>query len=864
MNALMGFTLADPDFYAPLESATTRGTVYRPSRVAEGWRETESGIWTMWHREGIRMVTEGWKVHVSARSERLAEVLDTVATTCFEQEVPFKHLSADLFYQAMHHKHASRPQGGKFIAAYPVDVASARRLMEALAAALEDEEGPYILSDRRFPGSRVVHYRYGGFARVERAKADGTSTLMVLDGLGELVEDRREAAFHLPEGVTDPFAAPVASSTARSEDNGPATFGGFAFEEAIRHSNAGGTYRARELSTGRIVFVKEARAHTAIEKGRDARERLRGEWETLRALHKTAPGLAPEPVAYFSEWEHDFLVTEFVEGITLQKWMVANSPLVVAGATPDDFAAYYKRCEKVISDVERALDQLHSSGYLFVDVSPGNVLVDEEDGVRLIDFECAHRLGDDFLLAGTPGYTPPRKLVGDDLSVYDAYGIAALAQLLLAPAHHVVQRNPDALAHLHHDLTAVAPVPPALWKRATTFHTPGDSPELPLPERVDENPLTHLNDLRDRVGDALLAMADAEHPETMFPTVSQGYRSNTLCVAYGAAGVVHALHTAGRALPEGVLERLRRDALASANELVPGLHVGTAGIAWVLAGQGHVEEARTLLDAADRHPLTGQNATLFGGAAGVAMSHLALYRHTHDAHHLDRATALAEALPADDVLVGQLGDNDATGLMHGRTGVALMLQQLAAITGNSRLVDRGLRLLHAELDRESNPGSPGMAFPVSSLDLRQMPYLYCGTAGMVHVATRYLQSGDDERLTAAMPRLLTQLQVPYAVMPALYAGMAGLGFALADRALLTGHQEERAAALHVGRAMFRYAIPHPTGVRFSGDQLLRLSADLWSGSAGVLLFLTQLLDPRPDTFFTVDTSAVAGTAAAKR
>ncbi|MEY9836235.1 class III lanthionine synthetase LanKC [Streptacidiphilus sp. EB103A] len=857
MNAPLWYAVADPDLYAPLETVPDRGEVYRPARVAEGWQGTDSGIWTMWRRDGLGIAGEGWKVHVSARSDRVAAVLDTVADVCFEQEVPFKHLSARFFYEWMHYKHASRPQGGKFVAAYPADTDAARVLMRRLADELKDEEGPYILSDRRFPGSHVVHYRYGGFAQVERTKPDGTRSMLVRDGHGELVEDRRDIAFRLPAGVADPFAAPV--DRPRAKAKAPSSFGGFAFEEAIQHSNAGGTYRARELATGRTVFVKEARAHIGIDKdGRDARELLRGEWETLRALHRVAPGLAPEPVAYFSEWEHEFLVTEFIEGTTLQRWVVANSPLIRAGSTADDFAAYYLRYERVISGAEQAIDRLHSCGYLFVDVSPGNVLVAENDAVRLIDFETAQRLGGALSLAGTPGYTPPAELVADDMTVYDSYGLAALAQLLMAPMHGVVQRNPDALAHLHHDLSGIAPVPPALWKRVTAFHAPGDTtglPSLPTPERVAEDPLTHLKELRDRVGDALVSMADVDHPATIFPTIPQGFSTNTLCVAYGAAGVVHALHRAGRALPEGVRERLRRDALATMEELGPGFHVGTAGIARVLADQGDLAEARTLLDAADRHPLTARHATLFGGAAGVALSHLALYRHTRDQHHLDRAAALAEALPADGELASQLGPDDATGLLHGRTGVALMLHQLAAVTGDGALLVRGLRLLHAELDRESDPDSPGMAFPVSSTDRRQMPYLYCGSAGLVHVATRYLRSVEDTRLTLAMPRLLTQLQVPYTVMSGLYQGMSGLGFALADRAVFTGDQAEREAAVRVGQALFKFAVPHTTGVRFLGEHLQRLSADLWSGSAGTLLFLTQLLDPRPDTLFTLDPAA---------
>ncbi|MDH6580168.1 class III lanthionine synthetase LanKC [Kitasatospora sp. MAP5-34] len=855
MNQLIGYAVADPDFYAPLDTIGSRGELFRPSRVPEGWHRAESGVWTMWYREKVRAGTDGWKVHVSARPDRLSQVLDLAAEVCFEHGVPFKHLASQTFHHWTHHKHASRPQSGKFVAAYPADTAAARLLMERLSAALADEDGPYILTDRRFPGSRTVHYRYGAFTHQARVQADGTRLPLVRDGGGRLVEDQRGVRFQLPDGITDPFARPTAASrgTTSSAAAGPTAFNGFVFEEAIRHSNSGGTYRGTEQATGRTVFIKEARAHSGVvEDGVTAPERLRAEWRTLRALHEAAPGLAPEPLAYFRRWEHDFLVTEFVDGTIMNHWMAANHPMLTAGRTPADQAAYFARCERLVAGVEEALQRLHRCGYLFVDVSPGNVLVDEDDHVRLVDFEAAHRPGAAFTPLGTPGYAPPQALVADDLAVHDEYGLSALAQLLVGPFHQVVRRNPDALAHLRHDVTESGPVPDRLWARVTRFHRPGAGPQLPGPEEVAADPQTHLADLRDRIADGLLAMADAGHPARMFPTIAEGYQTNTLCLAYGAAGVVHALHRAGRPLPEGVLARLGREALAGADALAPGLYVGLAGIARVLADQGRLDEARALLDTADRHPLTESCATLYGGSAGVALAHLALYGHTRDEHHVDRALALAEALPPDDLLLPHLGADDATGLVHGRCGLALMLQQLAAVTGDPRHLARGVGLLHAELDRESFPDELGMTFPISVTDQRTLPYLYSGSAGMLHTVGRYLRVVEDERLSAARPRLLAALRTTFTVMPGLYQGLSGLGLALAEHADATGDPADRQDALRAGRGLFKYAVPHPSGVRILGDQLLRFSADLWSGSAGVLLFLTQLLAPRPDPLFTVD------------
>ncbi|MFF3752612.1 class III lanthionine synthetase LanKC [Streptomyces sp. NPDC002018] len=868
MDMPVPFVVADREFYAPLESSRDRGEVFRPGSTPEGWLDADFGVWTTWYRKdrGSSAVQDGWKVHVSARPGRLAHVLDTVSGICFEQDVTFKHLSCRLFYLWTHHKQAARQANGKFIAAYPRSAEAAGALMERLREALADEEGPFILTDRRYKDSRTVHYRYGAFTRRSRIRPDGTDLLLVRDGSGRETEDRRGMSFVLPEGVSDPFAERVTGARRASRAAGPLSFHGYVFDEAVQFSNGGGVYRGHEKATGRPVFIKEARAHSGVDpKGAAAPDYLRAEWRVLEELRTTAPGLAPEPVAYFRQWEHEFLVTELIEGRPLNTWMADNQPMVSGDRTPEAFAAYYGRCEKILSGIETALERLHAAGYLFVDVSPGNVLVAEDDEVRLVDFEGTHRPGTPFTPLGTPGYAPPPELVAEadgDPSLHDDYGVSALAQLLVGPYHHSIRRNPDTLSHLRHELSAYAPVSETLWNRATKFHRPGGPatgteaagpPErLPAPERVEAAPLRHLAELRDRTGDALLAMADLGHPDRVFPTIPDGYRTNTLCLAYGTAGVVHALGRAGRTLPDGLLERLRRDALAARTALAPGLYVGLSGIAWTLADRGLLDEARELLTVADAHPLTtsGASATLYGGSAGLALAHLALYGRTGDEHHIDRAQALASALPADEALTPLLGPDDATGLMHGRCGIALMLQQLAGVTGERDHLRRGTRLLHAELDRDPAPGSPRMYFPVSATDSRSLPYLYCGSAGTAHTVTRYLRVVDDQRLAEALPRLLAALRAGFPAMSGLQQGLAGLGFALADHAALTGDEPSRQEAIRVARGLYKFAVPHSTGVRFLGDRLLRFSADLWSGSAGVLLFLAELLDPRPGALLT--------------
>ncbi|RSS81657.1 class III lanthionine synthetase LanKC [Streptomyces sp. WAC06614] len=843
-----GEALADREYYLPLTSVADPGPRFAPSEVPAGLRGSGQGIWTVWGGADAGLVGQGWKIHVSARLERAQHVLDTVARICFAEGVPFKHLSARLFFLFLHHKHAARAQAGKFCAVYPPDTATARRLLERLREALNGEEGPYVLTDRRFRDSRTVHYRYGSFDGAHsRLRADGTREGLVRDGSGRLVVDARLPAFQLPAGITDPFVEQEEPAHA-----GPILIRDYEVTRAVRLSNAGGAYQARDRRTGRTVFLKEARAHNGLVfDGTDAQQRLRHEHEVLRALHGAAPGVGPEPLEHFTEWEHDFLVTEYVVGQPLVSWLSRSSPLARADRTAESVAAYYGACRRLLAALDAALERLHAAGHRFGDLSLGNVLVTPSGGVRLVDFEAASALSAAPSGMGTPGFTPPPGLrrADPDPLLQDRYGASAVALAFVAPFNEIAEHAPANLALLRHDLADVAP-PQDLWQRATAFHRAqdpatgeGDAARPPSPAEVDGDPRGCLARLAGQVATGLLEMADAGRPEWVFPPSPEAFRTNSVCLAYGTAGVVHALHRAGAAVPEEIRERLRHDALALRDALPPGLLVGSAGIARVLADTGRLDEALDLLGDADGHPLTAACGTLAGGRAGVGLGWLALHRLTGESSHLERAAAAGQALLGAPDLPATLGEHDARGLLHGRSGVALFLHRLARETGEPRFLEAGRLLLHQELDRTFALDDGALSLSDDARLTRAMPYLATGAAGLAAVLTRYVATAPDERCAAALPRLVAGIRVSCATKEAgLYRGLAGLSWFLTEHAALTGTDAARADAVRAATGLLKYAVPYRGGVRFLGAGSQRFTADLSSGGAGVLLALHRLLD----------------------
>jgi lantibiotic modifying enzyme len=349
----------------------------------------------------------------------------------------------------------------------------------------------------------------------------------------------------------------------------------------------------------------------------------------------------------------------------------------------------------------------------------------------------------------------------------------------------------------------------------------------------------------------------------VYPTIALGHQTNTRAVAAGIAGVLHALHRAGRACDPAVIRRLRDESLAAVETSVPGMMFGSAGIACVLAELGEQDAAETLLAAAAMHPLNRTSATLGGGAAGTALGLLIQHQRTGEQRWLELADQLLRRLPEDEAdLTGQLGPSQTAGLVGGRPGVALALYHLYRRTDDPRLFARGMRLLRDELAFAEPLPADGLRFQASHTDPRIFPYLYAGSAGYAAVLSRYLAHRPDAtfgigaNLEAgdALERCLRSCTIRFTGLPGLFSGQAGLFLVLAEAGRRLGRPELLEAAHTSARGLFRHAIAGQDGVRWLGDPGQRLSAELWSGSAGILLALRQLIDPTPDPLDLLDES----------
>ncbi|MCC3779995.1 lanthionine synthetase C family protein, partial [Streptomyces sp. UNOB3_S3] len=345
-------------------------------------------------------------------------------------------------------------------------------------------------------------------------------------------------------------------------------------------------------------------------------------------------------------------------------------------------------------------------------------------------------------------------------------------------------------------------------------------PPAPAWPRTADGPAGDWEEALDSLRDAIVRSATPEREDRLFPGDVRQFDGQGAALAYGAAGVLHALHRTGHgggARFEGHVDWLAR-AAERARWPRPGLYDGLAGVAYVLDELGRPQQARAALARLAAFDLRDCGAGLFGGLAGIGLA----FAHFGEVRTAARLAArLARGLD-DDVLVPV----PAAGLMRGWSGPALLFSRLFTETGE----DRWLRRAEAALARDlAHCGvSPGRHVHVRA-GRRRLTTLGGGGAGVALALHEYLRHREDAHFAGLRDRIRAGLGTELLLSSGLFEGHAGLLYALVH---LGGPADARAAQL---RGLGLHAVRFQGRLAFPMDGLLRLSMDLATGTAGVLL-----------------------------
>ncbi|WP_157855733.1 class IV lanthionine synthetase LanL [Streptomyces aureocirculatus] len=854
---------------------------------------------------------QGWKLHVSAVPLSAPQVLAKSAEVLIRGGCAFKFASSVARVAELVSQRFDRSGGGKFITAYPDgDEEQLVALAQELHRVTRGLPGPGILSDRPcFPGS-LVHYRFGAFSGVRVLDNDGTRSAMLVAPDGTLVPDRRAPWFSPPSWAPrDPFSRGSGGTRPAAAGPKPVLLDGrYLVHEVIRHSFAGGVYRATDETTGAAVVIKQARPHAAATLlGTDIRDARRHEAAMLERF--AASGLTPRHHGMFEQQGEVFLVQEAVSGSSLRDWVRENIRL-------DDTDAWGlppETVERMALDLIGLVDLVHAEGLVLRDFNPSNVMVTDDGELRLIDLEMIVRPGQQVPRVHTPGYGAPEQVAAPGLGA--APGLEADLFSLGAALLYLVS-GCDALRGEDEGATRTARERAEHWFRflavgnaaaarcapvilALLDDEPGRRPSLAAvreslaavageggaggsgeepvePAHLVDGGLTRL--FADAVEHLLVTM-DPDSPDRLWPSARYAATADPFGVQHGAAGVLGVLSRVYEAQHEPrLIEAVRTTAdwidrrVEREPRFLPGLHFGRSGTAWALLEAGRVLGDDQLLGRAAalarKVPVTSGIPDVCHGVAGAGLTQLRFWEVTGEGDFLDRARQQAQALAAAAVRRDgrhlwpiPRGSLAAThelshyGFAHGVAGVGAFLLAAGRATGDGSCLDLATRAAEtlvsvAEVER-------GAAYwRVDEAGGRRRAHWCSGSSGVGTFLVRFWrETGAEACRELAHQAAVAVRRSRWHAGTTQCHGLAGDGDFLLDMAEATGDERYRDWAGELAASLYMRHVLRDGRVVVPDESGAAVLADFGTGLSGVLAFLLRLRagGPRlwlPETFTT--------------
>ena len=824
--------------------------------LPDGWSRACQGDWLINIPPGPPAPAQGWKIHVSTCLDNSDEVITRVWQYCVPRGISFKFLGSRLAVLMRNAKYASRSASGKAVTIYPADEAACERILRELDTELAGAPGPYILSDLRY-GAGPLYVRYGGFTERFCLDSRGEMAPAIENPAGDLVPDLRSPVFTMPEWVRLPeFLAPhlaARNSVAMTDLE-------YDLTGALHFSNGGGVYTATDKRTGERVILKEARPHAGLAAdGSDAVTRLRREHDVL--LRLSGLGIAPEVRGFFQVGEHHFLAEEFIPGRTLNSFFAERYPL--SGPVPDPAAtkAYTAWALRICGEVERAAAAMHERGVVFNDLHMFNIIVRPDDTVAFIDFEAASDVSEGRIrTVGNPGFAAPRDRAGFDV---DAYSLACLRLAMFMPLTTLFALDRDKAAQLAAVIAELFPVPEKFLDEAVreiTRDAVRPAPDVTRPARgtqgtaggaaaSDAGGRARWDRLAADMVDAIRASATPDRADRLFPGDIEQFRvpGGGLGLAHGAAGVLYALsEAAGVRVPE-----YEEWLVARAAEPPQGhapRPVRRAGRSGVHAGAARPSGRRgraARICLGENWDRLGHG--LYGGLSGFALAMISVGDHVGEPALADAAMRAAETVaapyrpPGTARSAGASGRaGGAVGLLRGASGKALLFIRLYERTGDPAYLDAAEAAIAADLDRCVTDGKGALQVDDG---WRTLPYLGGGSVGIGMVIDQFTAHRQNAAFADAARAIRLAASSGLYAQAGLFNGRAGMIAYLAGTRDERGQEAaRRVARAHVDRLAW-HAVRYEGGLAFPGDMLLRLSMDLGTGTAGVLLGTAAALAP---------------------
>ena len=213
------------------------------------------------------------------------------------------------------------------------------------------------------------------------------------------------------------------SSTTGSTTPSGQTLDRFEILDTLGQGAFGTVYKARDPKLDRVVAVKVPRRDNIGPREQDRDRFLREARSAAQLRHPSI--VAVHEVGVVDEVT--YLVSDFVEGVTLADRLTAGRPLV-------------REAAEIVAAVAEALQYAHAQGVVHRDIKPSNIMIRPDGTPVVMDFGLAKRDAGEITMTmegqvlGTPAYMSPEQARGEGHRVdgrSDEYSLGVILYQLL-------------------------------------------------------------------------------------------------------------------------------------------------------------------------------------------------------------------------------------------------------------------------------------------------------------------------------------------------------------------------------------------------------------------------------------------------
>ena len=470
-------------------------------------------------------------------------------------------------------------------------------------------------------------------------------------------------------------------------------------------------------------------------------------------------------------------------------------------------------------------------GLAYGDLSPSNIIVNEGDFPRFIDFKSCTSIDDMAPPAGTPDFCLLRQAGELSARERDLYAYNCIALSLVLRITTLAEISDHVLIALNKELTSVTRDIPHWWAGACDYartttqkHSPNKVIDFEPPAL---NTAASRADFRESICNGVLGSYTATK-EYQFPSSDRALKGAFLSFSSGSGGILPALKSNGCKIdPDIILQYATSVDSAIGRRLLPlGYDYGLAGILETCTKLGLADLAERIIEVISREWTHLYDPSLAAGLTGVS---LALFRHGR--------VRLSEEIMARAILMTAGYAWRKNGLLNGRSGVIAGACQFQSLLRSQPKLSGLVREITSQEFGQTVRHPKGISLSLrGEVDgNRLLPYLSDGTAGFL--LSLILASEDsqvDFSLTADdIVSLAADLGTPFMLEASLMDGVTGLAVILE---ILRFKFPELADQLPdpAWVRMRKYFLPLSSGIGFLNPRSLKFDLSHAQGSAGVL------------------------------